>query len=156
MHLFSKEFDKQNSTKPYNWQSRSYRYYQASHPFYHGPQLKNLAALIFKPRYMVEHPTEMSEFMAEYSKIENGKPKLDLSKYNFNALATSIVHESFWVVQLEHMRYDDRAGDSVGPDEVNSTVGVKPVFMIYCYDEQGGYRITNECTGLPHSKAVLE
>ncbi|KAH9483734.1 Small glutamine-rich tetratricopeptide repeat-containing protein 2 [Psilocybe cubensis] len=109
----------------------------------------------FGYRYMEEHPEEMAQLMAEYNKSEASKPKLDLSTYDYNALISTILPDSFWVVQLEHMGHVDKFGNPVEPNKVNTAPNTKPVFTIYCYDEQGHYRIMDEVTGLPDSKAVL-
>lgn len=105
---------------------------------------------------MEEHPDEMTTFMKEVEKNDIGKPKIDLTKVDFNKLASTIVHQSFWVVQLEAMGYVDRAGNEVHPDRAHSSTGIKPTFMLYCYDEQGAYRITHEIVGLPDSKTILQ
>lgn len=129
-----------NEQKADDWKGRSPGYYKV---MVHSLNIRHGRVLIFEYRYMEEHPDEMNEFMAEYSKSEASKPKLDLSKYNYNALTASIAPDSFWVVQLEHMRYVDKSGNT-DPDKVNSTVGAKPVFTIYCYDEKGHYRIMDK------------
>jgi len=98
----------------------------------------------------------MNEFMAEFSKLDFGKPKIDFSTYDYQALAPTIVHESFWVIQLESMGFVDQAGRSVDPYQAGGSFGIRPTFIIYCYDDKGAYRLTHECTGLPDSKTILQ
>jgi len=104
---------------------------------------------------MEEHPDEMSKYMEEYDRSGLGESKINLETYDYKALAPKIVHESFWVLQLESMGFVDRNGNEVDPVKAHSTPGIRPIFMIYCYDDQGGFRLTQQCTGLPDSDTVL-
>ena len=47
--------------------------------------------------------------MTEFNKLDAGKPKINFSTYDYQALAPTIVHESFWVIQLESMGFVDQA-----------------------------------------------
>jgi len=105
---------------------------------------------------MQDHPDEMEKLLTESEKNNVGKLTVDLTKYDYQALARTIVHESFWVIQLEHMGFVDRNRREVDPARAHTSTGVKPAFMIYCYDDQNRYRVTKDCKGLPDSKTVLE
>ncbi|KAF8162969.1 hypothetical protein B0H34DRAFT_301903 [Crassisporium funariophilum] len=107
-------------------------------------------------KYMEENPSEMSELMGEVDKLGIGKSDTDLSTFNYEALAPTIVHESAWVIQLESMGFVDRNGKPVDPDQASGSTGVRPTFMLYCYDEKGSYRLTRECVGLPEANTILD
>lgn len=102
---------------------------------------------------MEENPAELDTILKEVGKQ---KYTADLSTFNYNALAQSIIHESFWVIQLEPMGFEDEAGNEVDPAHAHNSKGVKPTFIIYCYDEKGSYRITQEVKGLPDSQTILQ
>lgn len=97
----------------------------------------------------------MNEFLTEFNKPEVGKPKIDFSTYDYQALAPTIVHESVWMIQLESMVFVDEAGRPVDPYRASGSSGIRPTFIVYCYDDKGAYRLTHECTGLPDSKTIL-
>ncbi|KDR73474.1 hypothetical protein GALMADRAFT_612005 [Galerina marginata CBS 339.88] len=107
-------------------------------------------------KYMEQNPSAMAEFMSDYDKSGAGIPKVDLTTYDYNALASTIVHESLWVIQLESMGFVDKNGSPIDPHKAHSSSGVQPTFMIYCYDDKGKYRVMDETVGLPNSKTVLE
>lgn len=74
------------------------------------------------------------------------KPAPNLDTFEYAALTPGKQWESFWVIQLGHL------GNN-GPDH---QPGTKPVFMVYCYDNMGSNRITQEVTGLPNAKMMLD
>jgi hypothetical protein len=85
-------------------------------------------------------------------KLDNDE---DLSGYDFASLAPTIKHESFWVLQLEHMGMVDASERPVDSSNVHINHGVEPSFVVYCYDDQEKYRVTHDCVGLPNSSTVL-
>lgn len=105
---------------------------------------------------MSQNPSEMETLMGQVEATDIGKTDVDFSSYEFTSLASTIEHESFWVLQLESMGMVDAAGRAVDPSEGHSSTGLRPIFMIYCYETNGMYRLTQETTGLPDSKTVLQ
>jgi len=110
--------------------------------------------LVDVARFMELNPQKMKEFMTRYSEKERSKPVVNLEKYDYKALAPTIVQESFWVLQLEPAGFVDEEGNAVHESTAH-VPGVRPVFTIYCYDEASRCRVTHDCTGLPDSKTVL-
>lgn len=104
---------------------------------------------------MEKHPTDMNELLTEFDKLEVGKPKINFSTYDYQALVPTIVYESFWVIQLESMGFVDEAGRPVDPYQARGSSKIRPTFIVYCYDDKGAYRLTHGCTGLPDSKTIL-
>lgn len=74
------------------------------------------------------------------------KPALNLDTFDYAGLTPGKELESFWVIQLRHAGND-------GPDH---EPGTKPMFIVFCYDDKGSYRIVQEVTGIPNVKLVLE
>lgn len=106
---------------------------------------------------MEQNPDEMEEIMNKLDQFGLGnRPSAELETYDYRALGPTIVHESFWVLQLESMGFVDKDGKALDPVRAGSTSGARQTFVIYCYDEGGSFRITKECVGLPNSKTVLE
>ncbi|KAG6828673.1 hypothetical protein H0H92_007088 [Tricholoma furcatifolium] len=86
---------------------------------------------------------EMDALLQSTSRLDlNNKSGVDLSSYNYASLAKTIRHESFWVLQLEHMGSVDKAGRPIPDEEVRSTPGACPIFTIYCYDDKERIRVT--------------
>jgi hypothetical protein len=81
---------------------------------------------------------------------------IDLSAFDFQSLGGTIKHESFWVLQLETMDLIDPAGNPVDAAQASEIPGVRPTFMIYCYDDKTGIRLTHDCINLPASDVVLQ
>ncbi|KAF4614920.1 hypothetical protein D9613_002768 [Agrocybe pediades] len=107
-------------------------------------------------KFVESHPDKMEKFMAQSAESERGKPKVDLANYDYQALASTIVPSSFWVIQLTHVGFFDRNGNEVDPAQAHSSSGIEPAFMIYCYDEKNMYRLAEQCLGLPDSTRVLK
>lgn len=106
-------------------------------------------------RYMAQNPSDMDGLMASMTGLAVENEKVDLSTYDFAALAPTIVHESAWVIQLEHMGMVDESGHPVDDSTIHTTPGLRPSFMIYCYDDKGIYRATHPCDDLPTSSMLL-
>ncbi|KAF9009361.1 hypothetical protein BDQ17DRAFT_1421550 [Cyathus striatus] len=107
--------------------------------------------------YMSQNPSQMEDVMAQMNTMGLDDSIEDLSKFNYTSLASNIVHESFWVVQLENMGMVDKSGNVVDPADIEkSPAGLRPSFIIYVYDDKGSYRVTHDCIGLPDSKTVLQ
>ncbi|KAF9533411.1 hypothetical protein CPB83DRAFT_782965 [Crepidotus variabilis] len=107
-------------------------------------------------RYLEQHPDEMTNIAEAVDKIHKSRPPVDLKTYDYKALGKTIVHETFWVLQLEPFGYVDHSGKEVDTNTVQGTSGVRPTFIFYCYDDKGAYRITHQCVGLPNADTVLE
>lgn len=106
-------------------------------------------------RYMSQNPTEMENLMTAMSSLDDTQ-EIDASSYDFAALASTIKHESFWVLQLENLGPVDASGKPADtPTSQNADV-IQPSFIIYCYDDRETYRVTHECVGLPTSSTVLQ
>jgi hypothetical protein len=111
---------------------------------------------------MEENPDDMEKIMAETSRqnAETSAQAANLSNYNWKALGGKKIRDkSFWVLQMETMDYMVTPSGKmvdVKSKEALSTPGALPVFQLYCYDDQGIFRFTEESTGLPDSKKVLE
>jgi hypothetical protein len=50
----------------------------------------------------------------------------------------------------------DSADELVDAARSSSAHGVRPSFMIYCYDEKGCCRLTQDCIGRPDSNNILQ
>ncbi|TFK42924.1 hypothetical protein BDQ12DRAFT_696320 [Crucibulum laeve] len=108
-------------------------------------------------RHMSQNPSEMEGLVSQMDSLGVASdPNVDLTGYDFASLGYNIKSESFWVLQLESMGMVDATGQSISPDAAHYSAGTRPVFMIYCYDERGRYRITHESIDLPDSKIVLQ
>ncbi|RDB23978.1 hypothetical protein Hypma_008832 [Hypsizygus marmoreus] len=107
-------------------------------------------------KYMSQHPDEMDALMASVKDLDLESKNVDFSTYDFPSLAPTIKHESFWVLQLEHLGMVDASGRPRDPAAAHTSSGVRHTFMIYCYDDQEQYRVTHECDGLPTSTTVLQ
>lgn len=103
---------------------------------------------------MAEHPAELENLTAEMDRLGLGDDA-DLSSFDFASLAKTIKHESSWVIQLETMDMVDASGNAVDPSQTHLP-GLRPSFMIYCYDDKTRYRVTDNCIGLPSSDTVLK
>ncbi|TRM61720.1 hypothetical protein BD626DRAFT_570435 [Schizophyllum amplum] len=107
--------------------------------------------------YMSEHPDAMEKLAKNMSKLE-ANTSVDLETFNYVSLKSTIRKRSFWVLQLH-------SGPVVSPSEPHKALshseasrvpGAKPTFSIYCYDDKGIFRSTEDFIGLPTSKQVLE
>lgn len=106
---------------------------------------------------MSQHPEEMDALLTAMGDLDNSLKDIDVTGYDFNALASTIKHESFWVLQLENMGMVDASGRTINdPASANSIEGAQPAFVIYCYDGDNTYRATHHCVGLPKSRTVLQ
>ncbi|KII85079.1 hypothetical protein PLICRDRAFT_330928 [Plicaturopsis crispa FD-325 SS-3] len=107
-------------------------------------------------KYMTNNPAEMEELVSQMNGLKTQEGSVDLASYDYASLAKTIKHESFWVVQLEHMGFTDSSGAPVDPSMAGSSSNVRQLFIIYVYDEKGGFRLTQDCTGLPDSDLLLQ
>jgi len=105
---------------------------------------------------MSRNPSQMEELVTQVDNLATGRQNVNLSMYDFASLAGTIKYESFWVVQLEHMGMVDRSNQAIDPSKESTTSGIRSSFMIYCYDDKGTYRTTQECVGLPDSNTLLQ
>ncbi|KAG6909441.1 hypothetical protein DXG01_000426 [Tephrocybe rancida] len=108
-------------------------------------------------KYMSEHPDDMETLMASTSTLglSDGADE-DLSGYDYASLARTIRHESFWVLQLEHLGSVDSAGRPIPDEKAHLMKGARHTFMVYCYDDREQFRVTQECEGLPTADVVLQ
>ncbi|KAF8061481.1 hypothetical protein FPV67DRAFT_281733 [Lyophyllum atratum] len=107
-------------------------------------------------KYMSKNPDEMETLIKSTENLDLDKKDEDLSRYDFASLAPKIRHESFWVLQLEHMGTVDASGRPLSSSAAHNTPGSRPTFMIYCYDDRESFRLTQECDTLPTSATVLQ
>ncbi|PPR04978.1 hypothetical protein CVT24_010436 [Panaeolus cyanescens] len=107
-------------------------------------------------RFMEENPSEMEKLYQQLHKLNVDPTDSDLDSFNYSELKSTIAHESFWVLQIEPMGYVDAAGKPVEDDSAIHKPGVKPTFVLYCYDDAGKYRVTSDCVGLPSADLVLK
>ncbi|KAF5387082.1 hypothetical protein D9615_001803 [Tricholomella constricta] len=107
-------------------------------------------------KYMAQNPEEMDTVMKSMEDLRLDDKDIDLSQYDFASLAPKVRHESFWVLQLEHMGMVDASGRPVDPSKAHATAGARPTFMVYCYDDRRSFRMTQECNGIPTSATVLQ
>ena len=89
-------------------------------------------------------PSELGPLTDQLMGLQKPAPNLDT--FDYAALTPGKEWDSFWVIQLGHL------GNN-GPDH---QPGTKPVFMVYCDDNKGAHRITQEVTGLLNAKSMLE
>ncbi|KAJ8515517.1 hypothetical protein ONZ45_g7062 [Pleurotus djamor] len=106
-------------------------------------------------KYLTNHPDEMEKVMAQMDK-RDASIDGQIDNFDFGSLENTIVHESFWVVQMETMGFVDPAGKSVHPDLVHSTPGAKPTCVLYCYDDKEKHRNVENIVGLPTSDVLLQ
>lgn len=106
---------------------------------------------------MSQNPDEMEALLGAAGDLDSSLKDIDVTGYDFNALAPAIKHESFWVLQLESMGMVDASGKAI-TDTKNAHLieGAQPSFIIYCYDDKNSYRATREFIGLPKSSSVLQ
>lgn len=95
-------------------------------------------------KLMPKDPSKLGPLLEQIGRLEKPAPNLDT--FNYSSLVPGKEWESFWVLQLGHLGND-------GPDH---HPGTKPVFMLYCYDDQGAHRIMEEVKGLPTARLVLK
>lgn len=62
---------------------------------------------------MSQHPEEMDNLLTAAGDLDASLKDIDVTSYDFNALAPTIKHESFWVLQLENMGMVDASGRTI-------------------------------------------
>ncbi|KAF8892650.1 hypothetical protein BD779DRAFT_1670316 [Infundibulicybe gibba] len=106
-------------------------------------------------KYMSKNPSDMEKLLAHMDSVGFDND-LDLTNYDFAALASTIKRGTSWVIQLESTGMVDSSGRIAETSMAHNIPGLRPTFTVYCYDQGGRYRVMNDCIGLPDSQAVLE
>jgi len=102
---------------------------------------------------MEDNPS-MEKKSSQFSDVP-GK-KTDVYNFDYKALGSNIQSESFWVFQLDSTGFVDIHGKAVDHSKVRGTPGVRPVYVLYCYERNGPVRFSQECTGLPETATILQ
>lgn len=107
-------------------------------------------------KYMSAHPDEMEKLLAQADAANVGDTNVDLTDFDYASLGRTIVHESFWVIQIGNMGFVDAAGKPLDAEAARITPGATPTFVIYCYDDGESHRFMQDVNGLPTTETILQ
>lgn len=104
----------------------------------------------------MSHPEDMERMTTMIQKAEEATPAVNLESFDYAGLKKTIIHETFWVVQLDHIGTVDAQGKSIDPGKEATTPGARQMWEIYIYDEKSTFRAMHECKGLPTESDLLK